>query len=124
MSETVEQFNDKAEAIKSKFQAEGGVITNNIGDIVVANTKMASPVLTGALRRDITRKDAEKIEDGWQIEYGSNGIPYAQSVNDGHTTKSGKFVKGRHFMESGMQNSDKQIDETIEKWVTDLLKDL
>ena len=84
-----------------------------------------TPVLTGNLRKmwsagDNLQFTVKQVEGGYEVtleneaedEYGRK---YGQIVNDGYYSKSGKFIKGRMFIENSIGYTEDKVNKIIAK---------
>ena len=85
--------------------------------IIVADTKMTTPVKTGSLKRSWTHGDVEHNGDTYTVEVGSS-LLYAPFVEEGHR-QGNTFVQGRFMLKDSIdKNKDKlqqKINEKLDK---------
>lgn len=83
-------------------------------DEVVADTKLNTPVKSGALKRSWTHGNVEHNGNKYLIEVGSSVI-YAPFVEEGHRQGS-TFVQGRFMLKDSIdKNKDKLQQKISEK---------
>ena len=86
--------------------------------MVVADTKLNTPVKTGALKRSWTHDNVEHNGDTYTVEVGSSCL-YAPFVEEGHRTRGNTFVQGRFMLKDSIdKNKDKlqqKINEKLDK---------
>ena len=77
--------------------------------MVIADTKLNTPVKTGNLRRSWTHGDVERNGDTYTVEVGSS-LLYAPFVEEGH--RQGKtFVQGRFMLRDGIDNINDKLNK-------------
>ena len=85
--------------------------------MVIADTKLNTPVKTGALKRSWTHDNAEHNGNKYSVEVGSSCL-YAPFVEEGHRQGS-TFVQGRFMLKDSIdKNKDKlqqKINEKLDK---------
>ena len=85
--------------------------------MVIADTKLNTPVKTGALKRSWTHDNAERDGNKYSVQVGSSVI-YAPFVEEGHR-QGNSFVQGRFMLKDSIdKNKDKlqqKINEKLEK---------
>jgi hypothetical protein len=140
----LESLNNKLlktiELIERDKTRELEVITN----IAQSEIQLVTPVGTdptdkhkGLLKKSITHKminsNTSEVGPGQEAYY-------AEAVNNGHmkrnvkvTDKSayrgirkhnpGGFVKGRHFMEKGIQNANPKMEKELHNWLENIIKE-
>lgn len=94
-----------------------------IGDEVVADTQLNTPVLTGNLRRSWTRSDVEKEYTVYKVEVGTN-IDYAEAVEYGHKVGKSGFVKGQFILTNAVEKKKKNINKDLEELINDITEEL
>ena len=86
-------------------------------DEVIADTKLNTPVKTGALKRSWTHDNVEHDGNKYSIEVGSS-LLYAPFVEEGHR-QGNTFVQGRFMLKDSIdKNRDKlqqKINEKLDK---------
>ena len=86
-------------------------------DEVVADTKLNTPVKTGALKRSWTHDNVEHDGNKYVVEVGSSCL-YAPFVEEGHR-QGNTFVQGRFMLKDSIdKNRDKlqqKINEKLDK---------
>ena len=85
--------------------------------MVIADTKLNTPVKTGTLKRSWTHGNVEHNGDTYAVEVGSSCL-YAPFVEEGHRQGS-TFVQGRFMLKDSIdKNKDKlqqKINEKLDK---------
>ena len=85
--------------------------------MVIADTKLNTPVKTGALKRSWTHDNVEHDGNKYIVEVGSS-LLYAPFVEEGHRQGS-TFVQGRFMLKDSIdKNRDKlqqKINEKLDK---------
>ena len=86
--------------------------------IVVADTKLTTPVKTGALRRSWTHGEVKANGTNKYIEIGSN-LNYAQPVEEGH--KQGPtFVQGKFMLKKSILKNEDNLKKTLDRKLSEL----
>ena len=79
--------------------------------MVIADTKLNTPVKTGALRRSWTHDDVKRNGDTYTVEVGSS-LLYAAFVEEGH--RQGKtFVQGRFMLRDSVDKNKDKLNKKI-----------
>ena len=85
--------------------------------MIIADTKLNTPVKTGALKRSWTHDNVEHDGNKYSVQVGSSVI-YAPYVEEGHRQGSA-FVQGRFMLKDSIdKNKDKlqqKINEKLDK---------
>ena len=85
--------------------------------MVIADTKLNTPVKTGTLKRSWTHDNVEHDGNKYSVQVGSSVI-YAPYVEEGHRQGS-SFVQGRFMLKDSIdKNKDKlqqKINEKLDK---------
>ena len=85
-----------------------------VATMVVADTKLNTPVKTGMLKRSWTHDNVEHNGDTYTVEIGSS-LLYSPFVEAGHRQGS-TFVQGRFMLKDGIdKNKDKLQQKISEK---------
>lgn len=113
-----QSINDMISNIDEKISNKLG----QIGDEVVADTQLTTPVLTGNLRRSWTRSDVEKTGTTYTVEVGTN-VDYAEAVEFGHRVGSG-FVRGQFMLTNAVERKKRNIDRDMEDLINDITEEL
>ena len=86
--------------------------------MVIADTKLNTPVKTGALKRSWTHDNVEHNGNTYTVKVGSS-LLYAPFVEEGHRTRGNTFVQGRFMLKDSIdKNKDKlqqKINEKLDK---------
>ena len=78
--------------------------------MVITDTKLNTPVKTGALRRSWTHDDVKRNGDTYTAEVGSS-LLYAPFVEEGH--RQGKtFVQGRFMLRDSVDRNKEKSKKT------------
>ena len=80
--------------------------------MVIADTKLNTPVKTGALKRSWTHGDVERNGDKYVVEVGSY-LSYAQPVEQGHRTRGNTFVQGRFMLKDSIDKNKDKLQQKI-----------
>jgi len=94
-----------------------------IAEKLKTDVKLRTRVDKGELRRSIDRVDPKQVNDGYQIEVGTNK-DYAEPQEFGFRTKNGGFVKGTHMFETSIEDLLEDLPKELNRWVEKLLKEL
>lgn len=89
---------------------------DKIGNKLVTDVKLRTPVDTGRLRGSIDKEDAKKQGNDYVVEVGTN-VKYAQFVENGFKTKSGGFKDGKHMFQTSIQKLKIQLPAEINRWL-------
>lgn len=74
---------------------------------------------TGKLKRSWKHKF--KIKKGHQFGVIMNNAPHAHLIENGHVTKNGGWVEGKHMLENTMTHQQPSIDKAIDNFVDKML---
>ena len=80
-------------------------------DEVVADTKLNTPVKTGALKRSWTHDNVEHDGNKYSIEVGSS-LLYAPFVEEGHR-QGNTFVQGRFMLKDSVDKNKNKLQQKI-----------
>ena len=80
-------------------------------DEVIADTKLNTPVKTGALKRSWTHDNVEHDGNKYSIEVGSS-LLYAPFVEEGHRQGS-TFVQGRFMLKDSIDKNKDKLQQKI-----------
>ena len=80
-------------------------------DEVIADTKLNTPVKTGALKRSWTHDNVEHDGNKYSIEVGSS-LLYAPFVEEGHRQGS-TFVQGRFMLKDSVDKNKDKLQQKI-----------
>ena len=80
--------------------------------MVIADTKLNTPVKTGALKRSWTHGDVEHNGDTYTVEVGSS-LLYAPFVESGHRTRGNTFVQGRFMLKDSIDKNKDKLQQKI-----------
>ena len=85
--------------------------------MVIADTKLNTPVKTGTLKRSWTHDNVERDGNKYSVQVGSSVI-YAPYVEEGHRQGSA-FVQGRFMLKDSIDKNkgklQQKINEKLEK---------
>ena len=98
------------------------IVENNIDNIIresldetstmiIADTKLNTPVKTGALKRSWTHDNVECDGNKYSIEVGSS-LLYAPYVEEGHRQGSA-FVQGRFMLRDSIDKNKDKLQQKI-----------
>ena len=79
--------------------------------MVIADTKLNTPVKTGALKRSWTHDNAEHNGDTYTVEVGSS-LLYAPFVEEGHR-QGNTFVQGRFMLKDSIDKNKDKLQQNI-----------
>ncbi len=113
-----ESINDMISSFDEKISNKLG----QIGDEVIADTQLNTPVLTGNLRRSWTRSEVEKTGTTYRVECGTN-VDYAEAVEFGHKVGSG-FVRGQFMLTNAVEKKKRNINSDMEELINDITEEL
>ena len=80
--------------------------------MVTADTKLNTPVKTGALKRSWTHGNVERNGDTYTVEVGSY-LLYAPFVELGHRTRGNTFVQGRFMLKDSVDKNKDKLQQKI-----------
>ena len=80
--------------------------------MVIADTKLNTPVKTGALKRSWTHGNVEHNGDTYTVEVGSS-LLYAPFVEEGHRTRGNTFVQGRFMLKDSVDKNKDKLQQKI-----------
>ena len=80
--------------------------------MVTADTKLNTPVKTGALKRSWTHGNVEHNGDTYTVEVGSS-LLYAPFVEEGHRTRGNTFVQGRFMLKDSIDKNKDKLQQKI-----------
>ena len=80
--------------------------------MVIADTKLNTPVKTGALKRSWTHDNVEHNGDTYTVEVGSS-LLYAPFVEEGHRTRGNSFVQGRFMLKDSIDKNKDKLQQKI-----------
>ena len=80
-------------------------------DEVIADTKLNTPVKTGALKRSWTHGNAEHNGNTYTVEVGSSCL-YAPFIEQGHRQGS-TFVQGRFMLKDSIDKNKDKLQQKI-----------
>ena len=79
--------------------------------MVIADTKLNTPVKTGALKRSWTHDNVEHNGDTYTVEVGSS-LLYAPFVEEGHR-QGNTFVQGRFMLRDSIDKNKDKLQQKI-----------
>ena len=85
---------------------------------VTADTKLNTPVTTGALKRSWTHGEVKTNGTNKSIEIGSN-LNYAQPVEEGHKQGS-TFVQGKFMLKKSILKNEDNLQKTLDRKLSEL----
>ncbi|EQK39817.1 hypothetical protein C672_3637 [[Clostridium] bifermentans ATCC 638] len=89
---------------------------NRVGTDFLKKVKIKTPVDTGYLKR------SWNMEQGhYRVTIGTN-VEYAAAVEEGHRTRSGGFVEGKHMLKTTMEETESVIEEEFDNMLKILWK--
>lgn len=89
---------------------------NRVGTKFLKSVKLKTPVDTGYLRR------SWNMEQGhYRVTIGTN-VKYALPVEEGHRTRSGGFVEGKHMLKTTIEEFETEIEEEFDNMIKILWK--
>ena len=80
--------------------------------MVIADTKLNTPVKTGALKRSWTHDNVEHNGNTYTVEVGSS-LLYAPFVEEGHRTRGNTFVQGRFMLKDSIDKNKDKLQQKI-----------
>ena len=87
--------------------------------IVVADTKLTTPVKTGNLKRSWTHDNVEHNGDTYTVEVGSSCL-YAPFVEEGHRTRGNTFVQGKFMLNKSILKNEDNLQKTLDRKLNEL----
>ena len=81
-------------------------------DEVIADTKLNTPVKTGALKRSWTHGNVEHNGNKYTVEVGSH-LLYAPFIEQGHRTRGNTFVQGRFMLKDSVDKNKNKLQQKI-----------
>ena len=91
------------------------IIKESLGEtatMVIADTKLNTPVKTGMLKRSWTHGNVEHNGDTYTVEVGSS-LLYAPFVEEGHRTRGNTFVQGRFMLKDSIDKNKDKLQQKI-----------
>ena len=79
--------------------------------MVIADTKLNTPVKTGALKRSWTHDEVRQQGDKYTIEVGS-ALEYAPYVEQGHRQGS-SYIQGRFMLRDAIKRNENKLQQKI-----------
>ena len=79
--------------------------------MVIADTKLNTPVKTGALKRSWTHGNVERNGDTYTVEVGSS-LLYSPFVESGHR-QGNTFVQGRFMLKDSIDKNKDKLQQKI-----------
>lgn len=89
---------------------------NRVGTKFLKRVKIKTPFDTGYLRRSWGIEEAH-----YRVTIGNN-VKYALPVEEGHRTRSGGFVEGKHMLKTTMEEIETEIDKEFDNMIKILWK--
>ena len=80
--------------------------------MVIADTKLNTPVKTGALKRSWTHSGVQGNNITKTVEVGSS-LVYAQPVEEGHRTRGNTFAQGRFMLRDSITKNKDKLQQKI-----------
>ena len=105
----IKQLKNKALQMQSNFKDGYIELMDNVKEKHIKNVQDNTPVDSGDLQESIS---GEVVND--TIQYGSDS-EYALFVEEGHLSRSGKFVEGAHMFGNAEKGLDKILDKEVNK---------
>ena len=87
--------------------------------IIVADTKVTTPVKTGNLKRSWTHDNVEHNGDTYTVEVGSSCL-YAPFVEEGHRTRGNTFVQGKFMLKKSILKNEDNLQKILERKLNEL----
>ena len=90
------------------------IIKESLGEtatMVIADTKLNTPVKTGALKRSWTHDNVEHNGDTYTVEVGSS-LLYSPFVEQGHR-QGNTFVQGRFMLKDSIDKNKDKLRQNI-----------
>ena len=101
---TIEVLIDNLKAARDAVGPAKRQLLEKVGQQAAEAVKRATPVDSGRLKDSI----CHEVRDEQTISVKSE-VEYAPYVDQGHTTKNGRFVPGRHMFEQALLTADAVI---------------
>ena len=86
--------------------------------IIVADTKLTTPVKTGNLKRSWTHGEVKTNGTNKYIKIGSN-LNYAQAVEEGHKQGS-TFVQGKFMLKKSILKNEDNLQKILDRKLNEL----
>ena len=86
--------------------------------MVIADTKLNTPVKTGALKRSWTHDNVEHNGDTYTVEVGSS-LLYAPFVEEGHKQGS-TFIQGKFMLKKSILKNEDKLQKTLDRKLNEL----
>lgn len=120
------EFIDALGEMEEDFKKASKKLLEETGDLTVAEAQARTPVGVGTpnpgnLRRRMTRSDVEETDHDISVEVG-NDAEYARYVEEGHKTRNGGLVKGRHMLRDGVTIAKKHFEDESDKLFSEVTK--
>ena len=107
--------------IEQDFPEEFKALVIQIAYELQGRVKENTPKKTGRLQDSWKVGKIEKRGDEYYIEVYTN-VEYAESVEYGHRTRSGKgFVKGKHMMAISLEEVSARLPAYLQEWLNDFI---
>ena len=86
--------------------------------MVIADTKLNTPVKTGALKRSWTHDNVEHNGDTYTVEVGSS-LLYSPFVESGHR-QGNTFVQGRFMLKDSIDKNKDKLQKILDRKLNEL----
>ena len=86
--------------------------------MVIADTKLNTPVKTGTLKRSWTHGNVEHNGDTYTVEVGSS-LLYAPFVEEGHR-QGNTFVQGKFMLKKSILKNEDKLQKTLDRKLNEL----
>ena len=108
----LEKFLNYLNRVASNIDNIIGESLEETSTMVIADTKLNTPVKTGALKRSWTHDNVEHNGDTYTVEVGSS-LLYAPFVEEGHRTRGNTFVQGRFMLRDSIDKNKDKLQQKI-----------
>ena len=112
------QLPDLIKQLRSAYaSAESGkhALLDQIGNQAAQTVRNATPVDSGRLKQSIRHE----VRDSQTVVV-STDVEYAPYVDQGHMTKSGSFVPGRHMFAKALLKADTIVEDGVKTFLARL----
>lgn len=113
------EINLNSEKIKKLLIDEGvkaGIqrASNRIAAEILADAKENTPVRTATLKRGWKISQPPKTEGNVTTTEVANTVEYASYVEEGHKTRNGGFVPGRHMFKTAVNRTHNRVQKIFD----------
>jgi len=118
-------FDEFKKSMNNMINSIDDIVDKRFGallDEVVADTQLNTPVDTGNLKASWDRSDIYKEGNVYEAEVGTD-FDNAESVEFGHSTESGGFVKGQLMFTNAIKKAENKLQQVGEEILNDIIEE-